>query len=127
MVKSKNHGDVCCMLTNNGVQVLSDFAKINGTPNMQRVGESVYFFSGYGTSNVIAIEGETSIILIDTLESPDTSAQLLDDLQQVTDKKVKTIIYTHGHPDHRGGAVTFRNTVETILAFKKSRGTTIGT
>lgn len=106
------------MLIDNGAQVLADFTEINRKPKMQKIGKIAYFFSGYGTSNVIAIEGNTSIILIDTLESPDMSAQILNDLQGVTNKPVKTIIYTHGHPDHRGGASTFQDTVETILAFK---------
>ncbi|CAH0418365.1 alkyl/aryl-sulfatase [Periweissella ghanensis] len=105
------------MLVENGAELLTDFATINIKPQMKKIGDDVYFFSGYGTSNVIAIEGQTSVILIDTLESPDASAQLLHDLQKETTKPVKTIIYTHGHPDHRGGASTFKETVENIFAF----------
>lgn len=93
------------MLVENGAELLTDFATINIKPQMKKIGADVYFFSGYGTSNVVAIEGQTSVILIDTLESPDASAQLLHDLQKETTKPVRTIIYTHDHPDHRGGGV----------------------
>ena len=34
---------------------------------------------------------------------------------------MKTLIYTHGHPDHRGDAGTFRNTVEEVIAFTPSK------
>lgn len=108
------------MLIDNGTMALNDFStSINDNkPKMQKIGEIAYFFSGYGTSNVIAIEGKTSIILIDTLETPDMAAQVLADLQAVTNKPVKTIIYTHGHLDHRGGSTVFQETATTILAFK---------
>ena len=73
---------------------------------------------GYGHSNAIAIIGETSIILIDTLDSDYRAKVMKDELAKISDKPVKTIIYTHGHPDHLGGAGAFRDTVVEVIAFK---------
>ncbi len=39
-------------------------------------------------------------------------------IEKNTGKKVKTILYTHGHPDHRGGAGAFQESAEEIIAFE---------
>ena len=66
------------------------------------VGNRVWHYKGFGHSNVVAIEAENSLILVDALDSPDELRVVLDDLECRTGKSVKTLIYTHGHPDHRG-------------------------
>lgn len=58
------------------------------------------------------------MILVDTLDSDERAKRLRAELATITDKPVRTIIYTHSHPDHRGGAGAFRDTVEEIIAFK---------
>lgn len=105
------------MLVKNGAQQLHDFAAEHEQKKIYHIGDTVHQFVGYGHSNAIAIEGATSVILVDTLDSPDRAAQLLKDLQVITSKPIRTIIYTHGHPDHRGGAGTFQATVQSIIAF----------
>jgi len=56
-------------------------------------------------------------ILVDTLDT-DYRAEALKALIAVhTDKPVKTIIYTHSHPDHRGGAGVFMDSKPEIIAF----------
>lgn len=79
------------------------------------VGGRVHHYLGWGHSSATVIEGETSLILVDTTESPDVARTVMDDVRTYTDKPVKTIIYTHGHPDHRGGAGAFRDTVEEVV------------
>ena len=80
-----------------------------------QAGDRVRCITGLGHSNSIAIEGETSLILIDCLDSDKRAARLRSILEEQTHKQVKTIIYTHGHPDHRGGSGAFRDTVEEII------------
>ena len=70
----------------------------------------IIFFYSYGHSNATAI--------IDTLDSNEYSQDLLNDLKKYTDKPVKTLIYTHGHSDHRGGAGTFRDTVKEVIIYQ---------
>lgn len=101
----------------NGEENLKKFTKINYKKKITKINDRVYHFLGYGISNAIAIIGETSIILVDTLDSDYRAEKLKEELKKITDKPVKTIIYTHGHPDHQGGAGAFKNTVEEIIAF----------
>ena len=101
-----------------GEEKLINFTKTNYQKKITKVNERVYHFLGYGHSNAIAIIGETSIILIDTLDSDYRAKVMKDELAKISDKPVKTIIYTHGHPDHLGGAGTFRDTVVEVIAFK---------
>lgn len=105
------------MITKNGLQILKEFSQLNQSKNIYSVGDGVHFFVGYGTSNAIAIEAEMSVILVDTLDSPDRSAELLIDLQKITQKPIRTIIYTTNHEDHRGGASMFRATAQSIISF----------
>ena len=80
-----------------------------------QAGDRVRCITGLGHSNAIAIEGETSLILIDCLDSDERGKRLKTLLEDLTHKQVKTIIYTHGHPDHRGGSGAFRATAEEII------------
>ncbi|MFR7590637.1 MAG: alkyl sulfatase dimerization domain-containing protein [Longibaculum sp.] len=96
---------------------LKEFTKISYPKTITCIHDHIYHFLGYGHSNAIAIVGESSVILIDTLDSDKRAQVMLNEIQKITDKPIKTIIYTHGHPDHRGGAGCFKETVEEIIAF----------
>ncbi|WP_198133070.1 alkyl/aryl-sulfatase [Sulfurospirillum arsenophilum] len=76
----------------------------------------VYHVMGYAHSNASFIIGDTSVILIDTLDSESRAMMLKKIIAEHTNKPVKTIIYTHGHPDHRGGAGVFMDTQPEIIA-----------
>ncbi|WP_333804922.1 alkyl/aryl-sulfatase [Sulfurospirillum sp.] len=76
----------------------------------------VYHVMGYAHSNASFIIGDTSVIVIDTLDSTTRAEQLKKIIATYTNKPIKTIIYTHGHPDHRGGAGAFMNTKPEIIA-----------
>ncbi len=100
-----------------GEQRLKDYTEKNYQKTLTKVNDHIYHFLGYGISNAVAVLGETSVILIDALDSTGYGEELKADLARLTDKPVKTIIYTHGHQDHRGGAGVFRDTVEEVIAF----------
>lgn len=99
-----------------GEQKLIDFTNESYQKTITKVNERIYHFLGYGHSNAIAIIGDNSIILIDALDSDVRAEGLKKELVKITDKPVKTIIFSHGHPDHRGGAGAFKDTVEEIIA-----------
>ena len=80
-----------------------------------QAGDRIRCVIGLGHSNSIAIEGDTSLILIDSLDSDQRGERLKSLLAEWTSKPVKTIIYTHGHPDHRGGSGASRATAEEII------------
>lgn len=100
-----------------GEEKLKEFTEKNYQKTLTKINDHIYHFLGYGHSNAIAIIGDTSVILVDTLDSDECAKDLKRDLETITTKPVQTIIYTHGHPDHRGGAGAFKDTVQEIIAF----------
>ena len=100
-----------------GELMLKDFCEKTYRKKLIKINDRIYHFYSYGHSNAIAIIGNTSVILIDTLDSDMYAKDLLSDLKTITNHPVKTIIYTHGHPDHRGGSGAFKDTVKEVIAF----------
>ena len=109
------------MLKKDGELLLEEFAMEAYPKSIIKVSEGIYHVIGYGHSNSIVIEGKSSLILVDTLDSSYRAKAMKEDIEKITKKPVKTIIYTHGHPDHRGGAGAFKDTVEEIIAFAPKR------
>ena len=105
------------MLIQNGHQQLQDFTNKNYKHTITEVTKGVWFVLGLGHSNAIFIEAGSSVILIDTLDTRERGEKLLDLIRQNTKKEVGTIIYTHGHPDHRGGAGAFMDSRPEVIAF----------
>lgn len=105
------------MLIKNGNRILQEFTEKNYKESIDKVTEGVWYVLGVGHSNAIFVEGKTSVILIDTLDSLERGQKLLEIIRKNTGKKVKTIFYTHGHPDHRGGAGAFLESEPEIIAF----------
>lgn len=101
----------------NGEQTLERITAINGEKKITKVNDRVYHFAGYGSSNATAIIGSHSVILIDAFAKPVYARQAMAELRKITDKPVRTIIFTHSHIDHTGGAAAFADSVEEIIAF----------
>ncbi len=85
--------------------------------NIYTLTDNAYLAVGFAASNVGVIVGEDGLIIIDTTESTKAAENILAEFRKITDKPVKTIIYTHSHRDHISGASVFAegNPVE-ILA-----------
>lgn len=105
----------------NGEQLLIQFTKENFKKKIYKIADNVYYFVGYGNSNATAVIGKTSVIMIDTLDCDKYAQALKDDLEQITNKPVRTIIYTHRCPDHISGAGVFSDTVHEVIAFANAR------
>lgn len=108
-------------MTKIGEEALEHFSTTAYPKEINEVAKGIYHVTGYGHSNAIIIEGETSLILIDTLDSNERAKKMMEAMKKYTDKPVKTIIFTHGHPDHRGGSCTFKETVTEIIAFSNKQ------
>ncbi|SBW06432.1 Alkyl/aryl-sulfatase BDS1 [uncultured delta proteobacterium] len=79
-------------------------SRLNMTNGLFKVVDRVYQIRGFDLSNMTIIEGDTGLILIDPLVSPETSKAGLDLYRaHGTDKPVVAVIYTHSHIDHYGG------------------------
>ena len=105
------------MLTENGSLQLRDFTEKNFQEAFTRVTDGVWHVSGLGHSNAVVLEGNTQVVLIDTLDTLERGERLLQFIRETTEKEVKTVIYTHSHPDHRGGAGAFLGGNPEIIAF----------
>jgi alkyl sulfatase BDS1-like metallo-beta-lactamase superfamily hydrolase len=80
-------------------------AQLNAIHGLFKVTERVYQVRGFDIANMTIVEGDTGLILVDTLGSPDTARAALDLYYQHRPKRpVGAVIYTHSHADHFGGA-----------------------
>lgn len=109
------------MLIENGKEKLQTYADRTFEKNILKINEQIYYFTGFGHSNTTLLIGDTSCTLIDVLDSDVRGEKLKATIAEITEKPVKTIIYTHGHPDHKGGAKAFADTVTEIIAFAPKR------
>lgn len=67
----------------------------------------VYGAIGFAASNVYMLVGSDGLLIIDTTETTKAAENILAEFRKVTDKPVKTILYTHSHRDHISGATVF--------------------
>lgn len=109
------------MLKKNGEELLKKFSETAYPYEIKKINDRIYHVVGLGHSNSIAIEGNTSWILVDTLDSDQRALRMKAELMKIADKPVKTIIFTHSHYDHHGGSGAFKDTVEEIIAFKPKK------
>ncbi len=75
-----------------------------------RVADGVYVAVGYAASNVILIQGDSGSIIVDTATDPVAARAIRTAFGDLVRAPVRTIIYTHSHPDHTGGARVFAGT-----------------
>lgn len=62
-----------------------------------------YVAVGYALANITFFIGNTSLIVVDCTEAKEAAEEIMTDMRTICDKPVKTIIFTHHHPDHHGG------------------------
>ena len=105
------------MLKPNGAAELTAFTEKSYKETITPIVPGIWHVLGIGHSNAVIIEGRTIVILVDTLDTLERGQKLLEIIRSRTEKPVKTILYTHGHPDHRGGAGAFSGTDPEIIAF----------
>ncbi len=61
----------------------------------------------HGFGNSIIIEGDNSLVVIDTTVATEHAQVVVDRLKEMTDKPIEAVIYTHHHADHTNGAAVF--------------------
>lgn len=105
------------MLVENGAEILRAYAGRAFNPAVREVAAGVWHVLGIGHSNATIIEGVTGVILVDCFDTLERGERLKEIVREKVGKEVHTIIYTHGHPDHRGGAEAFSDSVLEVIAF----------
>ncbi|CAI4755807.1 AVB_G0047100.mRNA.1.CDS.1 [Saccharomyces cerevisiae] len=79
-------------------------AQLNAIHGLFKITDNVYQVRGLDISNMTIIEGNTSLIIIETLFTTETAQESLKlYYRHRPQKPVRTVIYTHSHSDHYGG------------------------
>jgi len=83
-----------------------------------KVADGVYHVVGTGAlavvGNAAIIVNDNDVVLVDDHVSPAAASVLLDELKDITDKPVRTVINTHFHFDHAHGNQIFGRDVAII-------------
>lgn len=82
---------------------------------LYEVDKNIYQVRGYDLSNITFIKGDSGWIVFDPLISAETAKAALDLInQELGERPVTGVVYSHSHIDHYGGAlgVTTREDVE---------------
>ncbi len=84
----------------------------------ERITDDVYHVMGTGNltvgSNGAVIINESDVLLVDSHITPAAAWALLNELEAITDKPVRTVVNTHFHFDHAHGNQVFADDVEII-------------
>lgn len=113
------------MLTQNEEKLLT-YGRAAFTQKTTQVADNVFHVLGLGHSNASFIIADHSVILIDSLETIERSQALKELICQYTDKPIKTLIFTHSHPDHTGGSAAFEDSLEEIISHSSSKAPLAG-
>ncbi|WP_113921990.1 alkyl/aryl-sulfatase [Cognataquiflexum aquatile] len=83
---------------------LQRIATLNMGYGLYKVSDGIYQVRGFDLSNMTLVEGKTGWILIDVLTTKETSAAALKFAnEQLGERPVRAVIYSHTHADHFGG------------------------
>lgn len=102
-----------------GEEKLKRQAETGFPKGITKICDNVYFALGYGGSTCTLVIGDHSCVLVDTLNGTAPAAEVLKEFSKITDKPIKTIIYTHYfHFDHTSGAAVFAGPDTRIIGRK---------
>lgn len=81
-------------------------ARLNAEMGLFKVTDGIYQLRGFDIANITLIEGKTGWIVVDALTSRESAAAAMAFArQQLGDKPVTALVFTHSHIDHFGGAL----------------------
>lgn len=79
-------------------------SQLNAKHGLFEVVDGIYQVRGYDLSNITFIRGDTGWIVVDPLISKETAKRSLDLVnQELGERPISAVIYTHSHADHFGG------------------------
>lgn len=105
-----------------GEEKLRQYANKPAEMHIEQITPTVVCFRNFGSSNAILVKGENEAVIIDALESDGYGQEA----QAYIDIPIKTVIYTHTHPDHTGGAAVLGQEATQIVAHQTQGGPPLG-
>jgi alkyl sulfatase BDS1-like metallo-beta-lactamase superfamily hydrolase len=89
---------------------------LNPARGLNKVTARVYVATGYALGNVIYVLTDSSMVVVDTTESPAAARATLEEMRKISSLPVSYIVYTHFHGDHINGANVFKGAGTKIIA-----------
>lgn len=89
-------------------------------PKIIKVADNVYTAIGYQVTANSMIVGTDGVIIVDPGQMPLLASRVRKAFEEITDKPVKAIIYTHSHGDHVNGAPAFYEEGKGIQVWARS-------
>ena len=89
-------------------------------PKIIKVADNVYTAIGYQVTANSMIVGDDGVIIIDPGQLPLFASRVRKAFEEITDKPVKAIIYTHSHGDNINGAPAFYEEGKGIKVWARS-------
>ena len=86
---------------------------------VEKVADHVYCIFGQGGNIGLIVTEQHAVLIDDQFER--LVPGLLEAVRSITDKPIKYLINTHGHPDHVGGNVVLEKQVSAIIAHANVR------
>ncbi|XZG69704.1 alkyl/aryl-sulfatase [Chitinibacteraceae bacterium HSL-7] len=79
-------------------------AQLNMQYGLFKVTDGIYQVRGFDLSNITFVQGKKGWVVFDPLISPETAKAALDFInQQLGERPVLGVVYSHSHVDHYGG------------------------
>jgi glyoxylase-like metal-dependent hydrolase (beta-lactamase superfamily II) len=86
---------------------------------VEKVAENVYCIFGQGGNIGLIVTAKHAVLIDDQFER--LVPGLIEAVRTITDKPIKYLVNTHGHPDHVGGNVVLEKQVSAIIAHANVR------
>jgi cyclase len=80
---------------------------------LHKITDSLYMISGLG-GNVAFLVTEEGVLVVDSGTMPEHGKEITAEIEKITDKPIKYLIYTHYHGDHTHGAQGLPSNITTI-------------
>ena len=103
-------GPVELVTAPNGARVNAEVLEISPKicylePTTEKVADGVWCIGGYSLANTTVIEGDDGLIVYDTGDTREEAEHIRKAIEEISDKPVKVIIYSHSHYAMGAGAL----------------------
>jgi len=100
---------------------------VNGSASVRQIGPDLYAYisDNDASANSTFLVSEQGILVVDTGLNAQEGRKLLDEIRKISQVRVRWIVNTHYHPDHRGGnGVVGPDAIVISTAFTRSQTAT---